>query len=160
LSGNADVYLTGRQNYTGPTRLLSGSLSVNGSSAESPITISPGTHLYGRGTTGALTVRGSVHPGDGQLGRAVLRTNGDVAFLPGSSFDAAIDGLNPGDGGIDGHDQLNVSGRVDLSGSPVLHASLGYNSHPGDSFTILTSTDGITGTFAGLPEGANFGLNG
>jgi hypothetical protein len=152
--------MQGRQNYTGPTRLLSGELHVNGSSAESPITISSGATLHGRGTTGALSVRGLVGPGDGQLGRAVLRTSGDVTFLPGSSFAADIHGLNPGDGGVDGYDQLNVNGRVDLSNSPTLYASVTFNSHPGDSFTILTSTDGITGTFAGLPDGTNFGLNG
>src|SRR5262249_16215721 len=135
-------------------------LYVNGSSAASPITIDPLGHLYGRGTTGPLMVRGSVEPGDGQLGNAVLRTNGDVTFQPGSSFLADIHGLNPGDGGVDGYDLLNVNGRVDLSNSPTLHASVTFNSHPGDSFTILTSTDGITGTFAGLADRTNFGLNG
>ena len=158
LSGYTEMQ--GRQNYTGPTRLLSGELHVNGSSAESPITISSGATLHGRGTTGALSVRGLVQPGDGQLGRAVLRTSGDVTFLPASSFAADIHGLNPGDGGVNGYDQLNVNGRVDLSNSPTLHAVVTFNSHPGDSFTILTSTDGITGTFAGLPDGTNFGLNG
>jgi autotransporter-associated beta strand protein len=157
VSGNTTtVFLTGRQNYTGETRLLSGRLWVNGSSAASPITVSPGAHLYGRGTTGPLSVSGSVQPGDGQNGRGVLHTNGDVNFQPGSSFYADILGLDPGDG----YDQLNVSGRVDLSHSPTLHATLSFNSHPGDSFTILTSTDGITGTFAGLPDGTNFGLGG
>jgi autotransporter-associated beta strand protein len=160
LSGNADVTLDGRQNYTGQTRLLSGYLFINGSSAASPITISPGAHLHGQGTTGPLTVRGSVGPGDGQLSVAVLHSNGDVNFLAESSFDADIHGLNPGDGGVDGYDQLNVIGRVDLSGSPTLHASVTFNSHPGDSFSILTSTDGITGTFAGLPDGTNIVLNG
>jgi autotransporter-associated beta strand protein len=160
VTGNADVHLDGRQNYTGQTRLLSGSLSVDGSSAASPITVSPGAHLYGRGITGPLMVRGSVWPGHGHFGRGVLRSNGDVTFQPGSSFLADIHGLNPGDGGVDGYDQLNVSGRVDLSGSPTLDASVSFNSHPGDSFTILTSTDGITGTFAGLPDGTNFGLGG
>jgi autotransporter-associated beta strand protein len=160
LSGNADVILDGRQNYTGQTRLLSGYLFINGSSAASPITVSPGAHLHGQGTTGPLTVRGSVGPGDGQLSVAVLHSNGDVNFLAGSSFDADIHGLNPGDGGVDGYDQLNVIGRVDLTGSPTLHASVTFNSHPGDSFSILTSTDGITGTFAGLPDGTNIVLNG
>jgi autotransporter-associated beta strand protein len=160
LAGNADVYLTGRQNYTGPTRVLSGSLYVNGSSARSPIMIDPLGRLYGRGTTGPLTVRGSVEPGDGQLGRAVLQSSGDVTFLSGSSFLADIGGLAPGDGGVGGYDQLSVNGRVDLRGSPKLNASMGFASKPGDSFTILTSTDGITGTFAGLPDGTNFGISG
>jgi hypothetical protein len=53
-----------------------------------------------------------------------------------------------------------VDGTVDLSAGPTLNASLGFTSRPGDSFTILTSTDGINGTFAGLPDGAHFSLDG
>src|SRR5262249_32259539 len=41
-----------------------------------------------------------------------------------------------------------------------LYTSVPFASHPGDSFTILTSTDGITGTFAGLPDGKNFSVGG
>jgi autotransporter-associated beta strand protein len=160
VSDLARVYLDGKQNFTGPTRLLSGILEIDGSSARSPITISSGGSLYGRGVTGALTVRGEVHPGGklGLIAPGVLTSNGDVDFLPGSLFTVRLDGLELG--GSDGYDQLRVNGRVDLSGRPKLKASVGFASKPGDTFTILTSTDGITGTFAGLPDGANLGING
>src|SRR5205814_5777915 len=113
---------SGTQTYTGLTQLRSGKLQMDGSSAASPISISAGAGLYGQGTTGELTVSGLVSPGDvpqevGNAYRAgVLQSNGDVAFLSGSSFAAAIDGLNPG--GQHGYGQLNVSGKVDLSRSP------------------------------------------
>jgi autotransporter-associated beta strand protein len=161
LTGNTRVTLTGTQTYTGLTTLRSGKLEMDGSGS-SPISIFAGAGLYGRGTTGALAVQGLVSPGDvpGETiyQDGVLQSDGDVAFLSGSSFAADISGLNPG--GAGGYDQLNVNGRVDLSGNPKLYTSLGFASHPGDTFTILTSTGGITGTFAGLPDGANLGVDG
>src|SRR5260370_1391757 len=45
LSGNTHVTLDGRQTYTAPPRLLSGTLAINGSPAPSPITISAGSRL-------------------------------------------------------------------------------------------------------------------
>jgi hypothetical protein len=38
----------------------------------------------------------------------------------------------------------------------TLAISVGYAAQVGDTFTILTATGGITGTFAGLAEGATF----
>src|SRR5262249_22316687 len=162
LTGNTRVTLSGSQSYSGPTQLLSGKLEIDGSSARSRITISAGAGLYGRGTVGALSVRGLVSPGsvpgETLFEAGVLQSNDDVTFQPGSSFSVGIKGTNPG--GRDGYDQLNVSGSVDLSGSPTLFTSVLFASRPGDTFTILTSTDGITGTFAGLRDGANFGVDG
>ena len=47
-------------------------------------------------------------------------------------------------------------------GGSTLSLVLGYTPQVGDSFTLLTSNDpaGVTGTFAGLDEGATFTQDG
>jgi hypothetical protein len=53
--------------------------------------------------------------------------------------------------------QLTASGSVNLGGA-TLQLLWAFTSSPGNAFTILnkTSPGAITGTFAGLPEGAKF----
>jgi hypothetical protein len=50
-----------------------------------------------------------------------------------------------------------AGGPLDLGGS-TLTLALGFTPQVGDSFTLLTTSDGspIIGTFAGLDEGATF----
>jgi hypothetical protein len=153
--------------YTGPTNVTGGTLEVYGAlSPASTVTVGPGATLRGEGTVGPLNVKGMVWPKwaqnpDENVG---ILASGPATFLSGSSLRIRINGLLPGTdplmGRLVGYDQLNVNGTVDLSGSPTLKASVGFASHSGDTFTILTSTDGITGTFAGLPDGTNFGVDG
>ncbi len=59
------------------------------------------------------------------------------------------------------HDQVNVTGTVDITDS-TLDLTLGYYpTTSGASFTIINNddVDSIVGTFAGLAEGATFTLN-
>jgi len=58
------------------------------------------------------------------------------------------------------YDQLRVNGNVTLGGS--LQVNLGFTAAVGDRFTIIQNqgTNFVSGTFAGLPEGAIFTLNG
>src|SRR5579871_2153060 len=165
LTGNARVTLDAYNPFEGPVRISSGTLQMDGTlnphAMHSPWTVDQGGRLTGRGEVPDVLVSGSVIPGDPpeESGSApgVLYTK-NVSFLPGSSFAVRLNGYEQG--GIHGYDQLRVLGRVDLSGSPKLDASVGFASKPGDTFPILTSTDGITGTFAGLPDGTNFGIDG
>jgi autotransporter-associated beta strand protein len=131
------------------TTVTAGTLAIWGLQPDSPVVIQSGSILRGRGTTGSLYVSGTVYPSG-----AALKT-GSATFYAGSSFQVQLSGTAYG-----AYDRLEVNGTVDLSGSPTLNASLGFVSQPRDEFTILTSTGGITGTFAGLPNGANFGVNG
>ncbi len=59
------------------------------------------------------------------------------------------------------HDQLNVNGEIDLGGA-ALNIVPSFTPSVGDKFTILLNdgTDPITGTFAGLAEGATFAAGG
>ncbi len=74
-------------------------------------------------------------------------------------FEAELGGLTT----CSGYDQLNVTGTVALGTTTTLSASLfgGYTpAAVGNSYTIINNdgTDAVTGTFAGLAEGATFTL--
>jgi hypothetical protein len=140
---------------------MSGTLEVDASSPNSPIIVEPNSRLAGRGTTGPLTISGAVEPGnvpgEGGVGPGVLHT-GSATFLVGSSFGVRLDGPSPG--GQNGYDQLVVNGTLDLNAGPQLGVTLGYTPSGGDTYTIVTATGGITGTFAGLPNNSVLQVNG
>src|SRR5439155_9341193 len=45
---------------------------------------------------------------------------------------------------------------VDLTASPTLSLTVGFAASVGDTFTIITSTTGLSGTFAGHPDNSTF----
>lgn len=92
-------------------------------------TISPGL------SPGALTINGNVN----LSGAVVMECNGTT---PGVLYD-----------------QMIVNGGVNFSGT-TLSVSIGYVPTPGDGFVLVANdgTDAISGTFAGLPEGATITL--
>jgi autotransporter-associated beta strand protein len=161
LTNNARLTLEGTDNYSGPTRIMSGTLEVDANSPDSTVVLEPNTRLAGNGTTGPLMVRGIVEPGDvpgeGGIGPGVLHS-GDASFLAGSAFAARLDGPDPG--GQHGYDQLEVNGTLDLTASPSLELTRGFSAADGETFTIIHCTGGVRGTFAGLPDNATFGING
>jgi hypothetical protein len=114
---------------------------------------------------GAITLSGGQLTGVGTVG-AVSATGGTVAPLPGtliSTGGVALNGsttltvvLNSAVPAA-GYSQLVAGGPVDVTGC-TLNLVLGYTPEVGDSFTIVTTSDGspISGAFAGLDEGATF----
>jgi hypothetical protein len=73
--------------------------------------------------------------------------SGSVVFNAGSSFK-----LQVGFGG-GSNSRLDVAGTVDLSGGPTLTRVFSPLDNLPDTLTVITSTGGIIGTFAGLPDG-------
>jgi hypothetical protein len=126
---------------------------INGTQIFSDVTVNVGATLGGVGTLGAVTAEGSVSPGGPSPG--VLQS-GNAAFTAGSSFAVTINGTKAGTD----YDQFDVGGAVDLTGGPALDITIGFSSLGGDTFTIIASTGSVTGTFAGLPDGATFTING
>jgi hypothetical protein len=101
-------------------------------------------------SVGAGTVTfagGTVAPAPG-----LLTIAGSLALSAATTFSATLNGTDPAS-----YSQVVASGPIDLGGS-TLSLSLGFTPQVGDSFTLLTSGDGspISGTFAGLDEGATF----
>jgi autotransporter-associated beta strand protein len=150
--GTGALTLSGANTYAGATTINGGTLLVDGSIANSISDVKSGATLGGSGATAAVTIEsgGTLAPGDGP---GILHT-GSVSFAAGAHFAVELGGINPGTGG---YDQLAANGTVNLGGS-TLDLSLVNGFHPvlGEKFEIVTSSNPITGTFAGLVEGARF----
>jgi autotransporter-associated beta strand protein len=149
-TGAGTLVLTNNNTYPGPTSINAGTLEVDGFQPNSAITVASGATLDGTGQTGAVTVDGTLSPGGPATG--ILHT-GNINFAPGSTYQVRLDGTTPGSG----YDATVANGSINL-GDANLTVSLGFNSSVGDQFTILSSTDPITGTFHGLSNGQIFAI--
>lgn len=142
--GNGLLMLTEDNTYSGLTRVLAGTLRVDGSQPHSPVNVI-GAVLEGNGTVGHLTSSGRVSPGG--LGPDALSTS-NLVFQSGGSLEIQI-GANS--------DRLVVRGSVQLANA-TLNLSLfpGFLPPSGASFVILNNdgADAIVGTFGGLPNNA------
>jgi autotransporter-associated beta strand protein len=150
--GSGTLRLNGNSPSMPPTGISSGTLLVNGTAPAFIMNVSTSATLGGTGTVGPISVfsGGTVAPGDTNPGS--LRS-GNALLRSGSNFRVRLNG-------IANYDQLQVTGTVDLTQLPNLNATLGYASSVGDTFTILTSTAGISGAFNGLPNNAILTLSG
>jgi hypothetical protein len=111
-----------------------------------PIAVVSGV-LSGQGTIESVTdIGGTLSPSPG-----ILSVAGYVTLFASTTFSATLNGADPGS-----YSQVNASGPINLGGS-TLDLSLSFTPQVGDAFTLLSSAFGpITGTFAGLDEGATF----
>ena len=152
--------------YTGNTVINEGIMHVYGSIANSSVTVnSPGT-LAGSGATGPVSVQGAtLNPVVYVPGNANptinLRTQ-SVVLDASSAFAMSIDSLQTVPWPF-----LTVTGTVQLGGcklNSILETTgnSGVNSAIGSKFTLIDNdgTDAISGTFAGLTEGALFKFGG
>lgn len=146
--GGGTWLLTGTNTYVGATNVNNGKLLVDGSIAASLLTtVSSGATIGGNGTTGALAIQsgGFITPGNSS---GILNTGN---YTQAGLYTAEINGLTAGSQ----HDQINVSGSVDITGgslSTTFSGSYALN----DLVFILGNdgTDAITGIFTGLSQGA------
>jgi outer membrane autotransporter protein len=139
LNGTGTLVLTGTDTYSGPTVINGGTLVVNGSIA-SPTTINPGGTLRGTGAVNAaLTNNGTISPGDPT---GTLSVGG--AFTQGRNgvFQTQFDSTSAG--------TLHVTGTATLNGALRVSPRNGFVPSFGQTFSILTAGDGLSGTFASL----------
>ena len=158
-AGAGTLRLLANNTYTGTTTVQAGLLIVDGNQSGSNVVTSGGS-LDGIGTVGAITGSGgTLGPGDPE-GPGALTSLGNVALASSETFSVRLNGTSAGTG----YDQLNGTGAVNLNSDggagSTLAVSVGFASQVGDTFTILTATAGITGTFQGLAEGAIFTIAG
>jgi len=151
--------LTASNMYTGLTIIglpaqAGGTLVVNGSQGGSLTAVNQGT-LRGTGTVGGLGVMslGSFHPGS--AGPGTLSVQGNTSFQSGSTYTVDLNGTAAGT-----YSRLAVTGNVDLGGANLGGPTLGYIPAMNDTFTIVSATGTLSGTFAGLPDNTTFCLAG
>jgi autotransporter-associated beta strand protein len=147
-SGSGTTTLSLENTYTGDTTVSAGTLVVNGSIASSRLTtVASGATISGSGTIGALTIStgGFINPGNSP---GILNTGN---YIQSGLYTAEIGGLIPGNQ----HDQINVTGTVDITGGSLsLLFSGTYNL--GDMMFLLLNdgNDAITGVFNGFADGS------
>ncbi len=141
--------------FTLQTRVDAGTLVIDGAQLANSVTVNGGATLGGTGRVGGIiSAGGTVSPGDPVNTPGRLTAAANVTLRSGN-FAVQLNGTAPGSG----YDQLQAAGSVFLA-EPTLTASLGFTSHAGDSFTIVSAGGGLGGTFAGLPNGATTTIGG
>jgi hypothetical protein len=130
---------------------------VDGSIAGSTTTVNDTGTLGGNGVTGAVNVAsgGTLSPG-ASAGNLTVR---DVTLVSSATFAAELGGTGAGTT----YDQLDVNGTVSLGGATLTLTLIGgFTPSAGQIFFIIDNNDGdtVTGTFAGLSEGAAFTAGG
>jgi autotransporter-associated beta strand protein len=109
--------------------------------------LSPGGTLAGAGPVSGINSNGGiVSPG---AGVGTLIDTGNTNLIGGSTFLADLNGATAGVT----NDQLFSLGAVNL-GSAKLALSGNFSGAPGASVAIVFAAGGVTGTFAGLPDGS------
>jgi len=135
--------------YTGATTVSAGTLVIDGNISTSSLTTVNGTGILGgSGILGAVTIAatGTHNPGNSP---GIVDT-GDYT-MAGTLNIESIGNI----AGVGGYDQVNVTGVVNLSGTLNTQFTAGTYANGNLLFFLLNDgIDAITGTFAGLAQGA------
>ena len=153
-SGTGKVVLASTNTYTGPTTVAAGTLVITGAIAGTgQVAVEEGATLGGTGSVaGPVAIGAGAGLAPGASPGAFAMNNG-LTIAAGGTLYAELNGTVAGTE----YDQLIVSGAVDITDA-VLSVSVGFQSRPWDSFTIISNdgSDAVVGSFANLPEGAVF----
>ena len=137
----------------------SGVVDIATATFTDPVTIAGGAIHDRTGTdidagSNNVTLLGAVSPGQSP---GVLTVAGNFSFADSDTFDVEIGGVTPGTTATS-HDQLDVAGTVSIGAGVTLNTSGfgGFTPQEGQQFVIVNNdgTDPVSGTFAGLGEGA------
>ncbi|HEV2513539.1 autotransporter domain-containing protein [Bosea sp. (in: a-proteobacteria)] len=145
-TGTGTLTLTGSNTYTGATKVSGGKLVVNGSLASS-VTLDGGT-LGGSGTIGGVSVASgaTVAPGN-SIG--TLTVSGNVAFASGSTYQVEVNAAGQSD-------RIVASGSATITGGTVQVLAENGNYAAATSYTILTASGGVTGSFSSVTSNLAF----
>jgi len=145
-TGTGTLTLTGTNTYTGGTTVSGGKLVVNGSITGS-VSLSGGT-LGGSGTVGTLSVASgaTVAPGN-SIG--TLTVSGNVAFASGATYQVEVNSAGQSD-------KIVASGSATLAGGTVQVLAESGNYAAATSYTILTASGGVSGSFSSITSNLAF----
>jgi uncharacterized protein with beta-barrel porin domain len=139
-SGSSTWMLTGTAATVLSYDVTAGTLQIDGSTAAGVVNVTGGT-LSGNGSVGSVQIRngGTFAPGSATPGTS-MTINGNLALAPGSTYQVY---LNP-----TASTSAQVSGSASLSGT--VQANFANGSYISKTYTILTSTGGVSGTFSSI----------
>jgi outer membrane autotransporter protein len=136
--GAGGLNLTGASTLSGPTTVSAGLLAVNGSLANSVVTLSGGT-LGGNGTVGGINVQtGAVAPGN-SIG--TLNVAGSVGFAAGTVYQVELNASGASD-------RIVATGAATLGGGQVQVLAANGTYAQSTRYSILTAQGGVSGRFA------------
>jgi autotransporter-associated beta strand protein len=139
--GSGTLIVSGVSNtYTGTTIVNGGLLQVDGSIATSSlVTVNAGGAIGGTGTLASTMIDGGTLSPGNSIG--TITVQGSLVL---SSAAAYVVEISPA-----ATDRTNVTGTATLCGSVQVVAAAGPYA-PGTSYTILSATGGVDGTFTSL----------
>ena len=135
--GTGSTSITGTNLHTLGTEIKAGTLSIDGISSQSEVTVDSGATLEGIGTSGTVTNNGTVAPGN-SIGTLNIAGN----YTQGGSSTLNIEVDTSGN-----TDKLIISGTAALDGTLRITPSSG--SYSSQTFNFLTAGS-ITGTFSSV----------
>jgi outer membrane autotransporter protein len=121
-----------------PWAINGGTLVVNATMGNSTMTVNSGGTLEGIGTVGPITVNSGATLMPGLPASVGTLTAGPVTFASGATYAITINGA--------ANSKLNSSGVATLNGATVDVVS-GSTFNPGQKYTILTASGGVSGQF-------------
>lgn len=149
-SGSGTTTLNGALSFTGGTQVTAGNLRIDGTIVgETQVAV--GGRLGGNGDfSGDIDVLGTLAPGNSP--GITTQLIGDTFLLSGSFFEAELGGLQAGEG--DGfHDRHVIAdGLLIISPDATLEIRQWGTFTParGNVFTIIQTSEGISGTFSDM----------
>jgi hypothetical protein len=157
-------------NYTGPTIVNDGSIFTANANFASAVAVSGNAQFFASGSASSMSVSdaGSEFGAYDQynFNPDVLTISDGLTLGAGTTFVQQIKGSALGDGTTStGYSAVDVTGRsIDLNGATLDGAldNTVYTPKAGDVLTIIKNQTGhsITGTFAGLAQGAEVSIHG
>jgi outer membrane autotransporter protein len=134
-TGAGALVLAGTDTYSGPTTVAAGTLTVNGSIANSAVTVNSGAMLSGTGTVGGLTINSGATfaPGNSP---GTMTVQGNLAFQSGALYLVQVNSTTASN--------TVVSGSATLAGT--VQAAFAAGSYATRTYTILSAAGGLGGT--------------
>ncbi len=135
--GAGTLVLTANNTYSGATTVNAGTLFVNGSIANSAVTVNSGATLAGIGTVGATTINsgGIFAPGTSP---GTMTVQGNLAFQSGALYLVQV---NPSTASST---NVTAGGSATLAGT--VNAAFAAGSYMSRTYTILSAAGGLNGT--------------
>src|SRR5262249_20349368 len=136
--GPGTLVLTANNSYSGATTIDGGALIVNGSIANSTVTVNTGGRLSGTGMIGNTIINGGTLSPGNSIG--TITVNGNLVMTAAASYLVEISPTNA--------DRTNVAGTASLGGT--VQAAFASGSYVTRAYTILSAAGGRSGTFNAL----------